>query len=196
MPDIVPLTQTVTRGKKRNRNECDTTVRNKKHRTGCPSPSTILERKDNKKTVAEKKLVTKINYELKLRSKKSKVSDQSTPTSIHFTRSQRTGMQRNDDEVPHETVKQKKKRSNSNDFGSKPIPEKKKKKQVDAIEIVESHTKKKVWKKMKMKHKRAEYSHQRNLTSNSMQHEVKGMWNALMKNQFQLWENPTKSERI
>ena len=88
--------------------------------------------------------MTKINYELKLRNKKSKVSDHSTPTSIHFTRSQRTGMQRNDDEVPHETVKQKKKRSNSNDFGSKPIPEKKKKKQVDAIEIVESHTKKSV----------------------------------------------------
>ena len=32
----------------------------------------------------------------------------------------------------------------SNDFGTKPIPEKKKKKQVDAIEIVETHTKKSV----------------------------------------------------
>ena len=144
LPEIVPPTQTVTRGQKRNRNECDTTVCNKKHSRGSPSPSMRLERKDNKKTVAEKKLVTKINSELKLRSKKSEVSDYSTPTSIHFTRSQRTGMQRNDDEVPHETVKQKKKRSNSNDFGTKPIPEKKKKKQVDAIEIVETHTKKSV----------------------------------------------------
>ena len=88
--------------------------------------------------------MTKINSEVKLRSKKSEVSDHSTPTSIHFTRSQRTGMQRNDDEVPHETVKQKKRRSNSKDFGTKPIPEKKKKKQVDAIEIVETHTKKSV----------------------------------------------------
>ena len=53
-------------------------------------------------------------------------------------------MQRNDDEVPHETVKQNKRKSNSKDFGTKPIPEKKKKKQVDAIEIVQTHTKKNV----------------------------------------------------
>ena len=66
---------------------CDTTVCNKKHSRGSPSPSMRLERKDNKKTVAEKKPVTKINSELKLRSKKSEVSDYSTPTSIHFTRS-------------------------------------------------------------------------------------------------------------
>ena len=52
-------------------------------------------------------------------------------------------MQRNDDEVPHETVKQNKRKSNSKDFGTKPIPQKKKKKQVDAIEIVQTHTKKK-----------------------------------------------------
>ena len=54
LPDILPLTQTVIRGQKRNRNECDPTVRNKKRSRGSPSPSTRLERKDNKKTVAEK----------------------------------------------------------------------------------------------------------------------------------------------
>ena len=185
LPDIVPLTQTVTCGQKCNRNECDTTVRNKKHSRGSPSPSTRIEQKDNKKTGAEKNPVTKNISEVNLRSKKSEVSDDSTPTSIHFTRSQRTGMQRNDDEVPHETVKQNKRKSNSKDFGTKPIPEKKKKKQVDAIEIVQTHTKK-MWIKMKKKHKRAQHSHQRNLTEKSMQHEVKEMWNAIMKNKFQL----------
>ena len=79
-----------------------------------------------------------------MRSKKSEVSDDSTPTSINFTRSQRTGMQRNDDEVPHETVKQNKRKSKSKDFGTKPIPEKEKKKQVDTIEIVQTHTQKNV----------------------------------------------------
>ena len=195
LPDIIPPTQTVTRGKKRNRNKCDTTVRNKKCSTGSPSPSTILERKDYQKTVAEKKPVTKINSELKLRSKKSEVSDHSTPTSIHFTRSQRTGMQRNHDEVPHGTVKQKKKRSNSNDFESKPIPEKKKKKQVDAIEILESHTQKSVDKNEEETQKGTVKSSKKS-DSKSMQHKIKEIWNALMKNQFQLWGNPTKSERI
>ena len=103
-----------------------------------------IQQKDNKKTGAEKNLVTKNISEVNMRSKKSEVSDDSTPTSIHFTRSQRTGMERNDDEVPHETVKQNKRKSNSKDFGTKPIPEKKKKKQVDAIEIVQTHTKKNV----------------------------------------------------
>ena len=144
LPDIIPPTQTVTGGQKHNRNECDTTVHNKKCSRGSPSSSMKIERKDNKTTGAEKKPVTKINSEVKLRSKKSEVSYESTPTTIHFTRSQTTGMQRNNDEVPHETVKQKKRRSNSKDFGTKPIPEKKKKKQVDAIEIVETHTKKSV----------------------------------------------------
>ena len=39
---------------------------------------------------------------------------------------------------------------------------------------------------MKKKHKRAQHSYQRNLTEKSMQHEVKEMWNAIMKNKFQL----------
>ena len=103
-----------------------------------------IEQKDNKKTGAEKNPVKKNISEVNLRNKKSEVSDDSTPTSIHFTRSQRTGMQRNDDEVPHETVKQNKRKSNSKDFGTKPIPEKKKKKQVDAIEIIQTHTQKNV----------------------------------------------------
>ena len=103
-----------------------------------------IKQKDNKKTGAEKNPVTKNISEVNMRSKKSEVSDDSTATSIHFTRSQRTGMQRNDDEVPHETVKQNKRKSNSKDFGTKTIPEKKKKKQVDAIEIVQTHTKKNV----------------------------------------------------
>ena len=185
LPDIVPPTQTVTRGRKRNRNECDTTVHNKKCGRGSPSLSTRIEQKDNKKTGAEKNPVIKNISEVNLRSKKLEVSDDSTPTSIHFTRSQRTGMQRNNDEVPHETVKQNKRKSNSKDFGTKPIPEKKKKKQVDAIEIVQTHTKK-MWINMKKKHKRAQHSHQRNLTEKSMQHEVKEMWNAIMENKFQL----------
>ena len=128
LPDIVSPTQTVTRGRKCNQNECDTTVRNKKHSRGSPSPSMRIEQKDNKKTGAEKNPVTKNISEVNLRSKKSEVSDDSTPTSIHFTRSQRTEMQRNDDEVPHETIKQNKRKSTSKDFGTKPIPEKKKKK--------------------------------------------------------------------
>ena len=127
LPDIVPLTQTVTHGRKCNQNECDTTVCNKKRSRGSPSLRTRIEQKDNKKTGAEKNLVTKNISEVNLRSKELEVSDKSTPTSIHFTRCQRTGMQRNDDEVPHETVKQNKRKSNSKDFGTKPIPEKKKK---------------------------------------------------------------------
>ena len=144
LPDIVPPTQTVTRGQKRNRNECDTNVCNKKCSRGSPSPSTRIEQKDNKKTGADKNPVTTNISEVNLRSKKSEVSDDSTPSSIHFTRSQKTGMQRNDDEVPHETVKQKKRRANSKEFQTKPIPEKKKKNQVDAIEIIQTHTKKSV----------------------------------------------------
>ena len=115
LPDIVPPTQTVRHGQKRNRNECDTTVCNKKHSGASPSPSMRIEQKDNKKTGAEKNPVTKKITEVNLRSKKSEVSDDSTPTSIHFTRSQRMGMQKND-EVPHETVKQNKRKSNSKDF--------------------------------------------------------------------------------
>ena len=38
----------------------------------------------------------------------------------------------------------KKRKSNSKEFGTKPIPKKEKKKQVDAIEIVQTHTKKNV----------------------------------------------------
>ena len=133
LPDIIPPTQTVTRGRKHNRNECDTTVCNMK-----------IEQKDSKSSGTEKKPVTKNISEVKLRSKKSEVSDNSTPTSIHFTRSQRTGMQRNDDEMPQEALKQNKRKSNSKDFATKIIPEKKKKNEVDAIEIIQTHTKRNV----------------------------------------------------
>ena len=144
LPDIIPLTQTVTHGRKRNQNECDTTVHNKKHSRGSPFSKYENTTKGQQENWNRKKSGDKNISEVNLRSKKSEVSDDSTPTSIHFTRSQRTGMQRNDDEVPHETVKQNKRKSNSKDFGTKPIPEKKKKKQVDAIEIVQTHTKKNV----------------------------------------------------
>ena len=46
--------------------------------------------------------------------------------------------------MPHETVKQNKRKSNSKEFERKPIPEKKKKNQVDAIEIIQTHSKKNV----------------------------------------------------
>ena len=144
LPDIVPPTQTVTRGRKRNRNECDTTVHNKKRSRGSPSAGTKIEQKDSKSSRTEKKPVTKNISEVKLRSKKSEVSDDSTPTSIHFTRSQRTGMQRNYDEMPQEALKQNKRKSNSKDFGTKTIPEKKKKNEVDATEIIQTHTKRNV----------------------------------------------------
>ena len=58
LPDIVPPTQTVTRGQKRNRNECDTTVRNKKRSRGSPSAGTKIEQKDSKSSRTEKKPVT------------------------------------------------------------------------------------------------------------------------------------------
>ena len=144
LPDIIPPTQKVTCGRKRNQNECDTNVHNKKHSRGSPSPSMRIEQKDNKKTGAEKNPVTRNISEVNPSRKTSEVSDDNTPTSTHFTRSQKTGIQRNDDEVPHERVKQNKRKSNSKDFETKPIPEKKKKKEVDAIEIIQTHTKKSV----------------------------------------------------
>ena len=51
-------------------------------------------------------------------------------------------MQTNDDDVTHATVKQSKRKANTKDFQTKPIPEKKRKKEVDANEIIKTHTKK------------------------------------------------------
>ena len=77
-----------------------------------------------------------------MRRKKPEVSDESTPTSKHFTRSHKTGIQTNDDDVTHATVKQGKRKANSKDFQTKPIPGKKRKNEVDANEIIRTHTKK------------------------------------------------------
>ena len=76
--------------------------------------------------------------------KKSNISDNSTANAVHFTRSQRTEIQINDEAVPWEPVTYSKRKSSSKDFDTKAIPEKKKKKQVDAMDIVEKHTKKSV----------------------------------------------------
>ena len=144
LPDIVPPTQRVTRGRKRSRNKCDTSVSNKKRSRGSPSPSTKLEKKDKSKIVDEKKEGTQINADTKLRTKKSNISDNSTASDIHFTRSHKSEIQITDEAVPRESVTHSKRKSSSKEFDTKAIPEKKKKKQVDAMEIVEKHTKKTV----------------------------------------------------
>ena len=144
LPDIVPPTQRVTRGRKRSRNKCDTSVSNKKRSRGSPSPSTKLEKKDKSQIVDEKKEGTQINADTKLRTKKSNISDKSTASDIHFTRSHKSEIQITDEAVPRESVTHSKRKSSSKEFDTKAIPEKKKKKQVDAMEIVEKHTKKTV----------------------------------------------------
>ena len=140
LPDIVPFTQTMTRGRKRSRNECDANVHNKKCSRGSPSPSKRRVQKDNNKTGTDTNLVTTNIPKVNLRRKKSEVSDDSTPTSKHFTRSHKTGMQTNDDDMTHATVKQSKRKVKSKDFQTKPIPEKKRKNEVDANEIIKTHT--------------------------------------------------------
>ena len=97
---------------------------------------------DDSRTGMNTNPVTTKIPEVNLRRKKSEVSDESTPTSKHFTRSHKTGMQTNDDDMTHATVKQSKKKANTKDFQTKPIPEKKRKKEVDANEIIKTHTKK------------------------------------------------------
>ena len=144
LPDVVPPAQTVTCGRKRSRNQCDTSVSNKKHSRGSPSPSTKLEKKVKSKSVDEKKEGTQRNADLKLRRNKSNISDNSTASDIHFTRSQKSEIKVTDEAVPRESVMQSKRKSSSKDFNTKAIPEEKKKKQVDAIDIVEKHTKKTV----------------------------------------------------
>ena len=97
---------------------------------------------DNSRTVTNTNPVTTNIPKVNLKRKKSEVSDESTPTSKHFTRSHKTGMQTNDDDMTHATVKQSKRKANTKDFQTKPIPEKKRKKEVDANEIIKTHTKK------------------------------------------------------
>ena len=142
LPDIEPPTQTMTCGRKRSRNECDANVRYKKHSRGSPSPSKRRVQKDNNKTGMDTNPVTTNISAENFRRKKSEVSDDSSPTSKHFTRSHKTGIQTNDDDVTHATVKQGKRKANSKDFQTKPIPEKKRKNAIDANEIIRTHTKK------------------------------------------------------
>ena len=73
------------------------------------------------------------------RRKKSEVSDETSATSKHVTRSQKTATQTHDDEVTHVTVKEGKRKAK--EFQTKPIPDKKKKNTVDANEIIKKHTK-------------------------------------------------------
>ena len=142
LPDIEPPTQTMTHGRKHSRNECYANIHNKKHSRGSPSPSKRRVQKDNNKTEMDTNPVTTNISAENLRRKKSEVSDDSSPTSKHFTRSHKTGIQTNDDDVTHAPVKQGKRKANSKDFQTKPIPEKKRKNAIDANEIIRTHTKK------------------------------------------------------
>ena len=111
--------------------------------------------------------VTENIPEENLRGKKSEVSDESTHTSKHFTRSQKTATQTHDDDVTDATVNKGKRKVSSKDFQTKPIPEKKRKNEVDANEIIKKHTNKDV------EQNRKEQRYQKSLRVKHMQHEVK-----------------------
>ena len=142
LPNIIEPTQTTTRGRKRSRNDYDANVCNKKHSRGSPSPKKKIAQTDNNKkrtdTNAVKRNVPKVN----LRRKISEISDDNTPTSKHFTRSHKTDIETNDEDVTNATVKQSKRKASSKEFETKPVPEKKRKHEVDADEIIKKHSKK------------------------------------------------------
>ena len=86
LPDIVPPTQTITRGRKHSQNECDANVCKKKCSRGSPSPSKRRVQKDNSRTGTNTNPVTTNIPEVNLRRKKSEVSDNSrTPTNTNLS---------------------------------------------------------------------------------------------------------------
>ena len=142
LPNIIEPTQTATRGRKRSRNDYDANVRNKKCSRGSPSPSKRIGQTDNKKKGTDTNPVRTNLPEVNLRRKISEISDDHTPTSKHFTRSHKTDIETNDHDVTNATMKQSKRKASSKDFQTKPVPEKKRKHEVDADEIIKTHSKK------------------------------------------------------
>ena len=190
LPDIVPPSQSVTCGRKHTRNGCDSNVHNKKQTTGSPSPSKRRLDKESSKTPMEEMLVTKNVPKDRLRKKKSEVSDDTTPTLKHFTRSQRSSTQRHGDEMTPTTVKQGKRKANSKEFQTKPIPEKKRKNEVDANEIIKKHTNKDV------EQNRKEQRYQKSLRVKHMQHEVREVWKAMKSHTMSLATNQKTLKRM
>ena len=101
-------------------------------------------------------------------------------------------MQTNDDDMTHATVKQSKRKVNTKDFQTKPIPEKKRKKEVDANEIIKTHTKKGVEDHEEETQQKTTQIYQRKLTEKLMQHEVREIWNAMKIHQILFLTNLKK----
>ena len=80
--------------------------------------------------------------EVNLRKNTSEVPDNKMSTVKHFTQSQNRDMASNDDKCTDATVQKNKQKSSSEEFTTKTIPEKKRKQEVDAVEIIKTHSKK------------------------------------------------------
>ena len=190
LPNIIEPTQTMTCGRKCSRIDYDANVHNKKCSRGSPSPKKKIGQTDNNKKRMDTNAVKRNVPEVNLRRKISEISDDNTPTSKHFTRSHKTDIETNDEDVTNATVKQSTRKASSKEFETKPVPEKKRKHEVDADEIIKKHSKKgQDDHEEHTKQKTTEIS--KNLTGKIMQHEVKGIWNVMTMQQMIIYPKLT-----
>ena len=141
LPNVIEPTQTTTRGRKHTRNDSKANVANKKCTRGSPSPMNKIGETNNTKRRMERTTVERNIPDMNLRRKISENSDDTSPTSKHFTRSHKTDIERNDENLTKAIVKHNKRQTTKKEFETKPVPDKKRKHEVDADEIIKKHAK-------------------------------------------------------
>ena len=145
LTNIIEPTQTRFRGRKRTRNYSKENLTNNKRSRGSPSPrNNIGEINNTKNRRTDKTTVGKNIPEVNMRRKISENSDDTSPTSKHFTRSHKADIERNEEKLTKAIVKQNKRHTSKKDLETKPVPDNKRKHQVDADDIINKHAKKSI----------------------------------------------------
>ena len=115
---------------------------NNKCSRGSPSPTkNIGEINNTKNRRTDKTTVGKDIPEVNMRRKISENSDDTSPTSKHFTQLQKVDIERNEEKLTKAIIKQNKRHTSKKDFETKPLPDNKRKHQVDADDIINKHAK-------------------------------------------------------
>ena len=134
LPDIVPPTQNITRGRKCTRNDNDAKFVNRKQSKGSPSaPKTRAQH--NRYTVKDNDVGREMTVAEEINNSTSEVSDVSNAITSYETRSAKTSTDVKDTSAGKSSAKEKV-------FNTKPIPKNKRKYTVDMDDIIIKHRKK------------------------------------------------------